>query len=92
MLMVDLEVEADAELNSIVNDLALRYFGDGGDVSRGRVLEVAFRMRCLWSSGMEGSKREIEEPVVSWEFPDGQLPQQPPGHVTNWLFRRRQNG
>jgi len=65
--MVELEVEADADLISKVGGLALEYFGDTGDVSKGRVLEAAFQMRCLWPRLMERGKNEVAQPELAWE-------------------------
>ena len=48
MEMADLEIEMDNELISKTKNLALRYFGDDTDVSIARVIELAFRMRCLF--------------------------------------------
>ncbi len=47
MEIVELEIEMDNGLIAKARDLALRYFGDDSDESMARVLEVAFRMRCL---------------------------------------------
>lgn len=88
MAMVDLEVEAEADLISKVDELALEYFGDTSDVSKGRVLEVGFRMRYLWAHLMEGGENEIGEPIASWEFPDKQSAQQLPREIRGWLFGR----
>lgn len=63
MAMVDLEVEADTDLISKVEDLALEYFGDTSDVSKGRVLEVGFMIRCLWSRLVDGCGKEVDEPM-----------------------------
>ncbi|NVM22819.1 MAG: hypothetical protein HWN68_13690 [Desulfobacterales bacterium] len=63
MAIVGLEIEADADLISKVDDLALSYFGDASDASKARVLEVAFQMRCLWSRLVEGGEKEVDEPL-----------------------------
>ena len=63
MVMVDLEIEAETELIGKVENLALKYFGDTSDVSKGRVLEVGFRIRRLWSQLVESCGKEVDEPT-----------------------------
>ena len=65
MAMVNLQVEADTDLISKVDDLALEYFGDTSDVSRGRVLEVGFMIRCLWSQLVDRCGKEVDEPMYT---------------------------
>jgi len=65
--MVELDIEVNDELINVVNDLALRCFGDVSDVSRARVVEAAFQMRYLWSRLVEGSEKEIEEPLLRFK-------------------------
>lgn len=88
MAMVDLEVEADADLISKVDHLALSYFGDSSDASRARVVEVAFRMRCLWSRLVERGESEIAEPMTTWEFPALTVVNNDANGIRRWLFRR----
>jgi len=61
--MEELEIEVDNALISKVDDLALQYFGDAGDVSKARVVEAAFHMRCLCSRLVEGGEKEVDEPL-----------------------------
>ena len=88
METVELEVEMDNELITKTHNLALRYLGDDTDASLARVIEVAFRMRCLWSRSIERGQDETEEAISKWEFPKSQANQENNGSIQNWLFRR----
>ena len=68
MEMVDLDIEMDKDLITKIRDLALRYFGDDSEASLAKVLEVAFKMRSLWSHSIEQGQLETDEAVSSWEF------------------------
>lgn len=85
---VDLEVEVDSDLSDKVNELALEYFGDTSDASKGRVLEVAFRMRQLWAHSIQDAGTETNEAVTKWEFSQSPVPKENDGTILNWLFRR----
>ncbi len=88
MEMVELEIEMNNELITKTRNLALRYFGDDTDVSLARVLEVAFKMRLLWSQSVRTGQYETGEAVSAWEFPESQANQENNGTIQNWLFRR----
>jgi len=88
METVDLEVEMDNELITKIRSLALRYFGDTTDVSLARVLEVAFRMRCMWSGSIQKGQEETDEAVSKWEFPESPVTGENDDKINSWLFRR----
>jgi len=86
--MVELEIKMGNDLIAKIHDLALRYFGDDSDVSLAQVLEVAFRMRCLWSRSVTRGQQEADEAVSSWEFAESPLTEENTGSISDWLFRR----
>ncbi len=88
MEMVELEIEMNNELITKTRNLALRYFGDDTDASLARVLEVAFRMRCMWSGSIEKGQQETDEAVSKWEFPESPLTGEDDGKIAGWIFRR----
>ncbi len=88
MEMVELEIELNNELITKIRNLALRYFGDDTDASLARVLEVAFRMRRLWSCLVISGQGETDEAMTTWEYPPSQAKQENNGTIQNWLFRR----
>jgi hypothetical protein len=85
---VDLDIELDSELVAQIRDLALRYFGDESEESLGRVLALAFRIRCLWSHSILKGYSETDEPVTTWEFSESNDADKSSDSVTDWLFRR----
>ena len=84
----ELEIEVDNALITKIRNLALRYFGDDSNASLGRVLEVAFRMRCLWSGSIEKGQEETDEAVSKWEFPKSPVTGENDDNINSWLFRR----
>ena len=88
METVELEIEMDNELINKIRNLALRYFGDDTDASLSRVLEVAFRMRCMWSGSIEKGQEETDEAVSKWEFPKSPVTGENDDNINSWLFRR----
>ena len=88
MEIVDLDIEMDNDLIVKTRALALRYFGDDGDASLAQVLEVAFRMRCLWSLSVSRGQQETDEAVSTWEFPESSTNRENNVSIQNWLFRR----
>jgi len=88
MEMVELEIEMDDELIHKAHNLALRYFGDDTDTSLARVVEVAFRMRCLWSDSIEKRQDETEEAISQWQFPESPVTGEDSDNIRRWLFRR----
>ncbi len=88
MEMVDLDIDMDNDLSARIRELAVRYFGDDSEVSLLKVLEVAFRMRCLWSRSVEMGQQEIGEAISKWEFPESASKQENSGSIQDWLFRR----
>ncbi len=88
MTMAELEISLDDDLVVRTRGLALRYFGDSNDASLAQVLEVAFRMRRLWSSLMKEGQAETDEAVSQWEFAESPVNKENNDTVKNWLFRR----
>jgi hypothetical protein len=88
MEMADLEIEMDKELISQTKNLAIRYFGDDSDVSMARVIEVAFRMRCLFSRSFISGQEETDEAVSQWQFPESSVNVEDNDKIRRWLFRR----
>jgi len=76
------------DLIAKIRDLAVQYFGDDGDESLARVLELAFAMRCLWSHSVQSGQHQVEEAVSNWEFSESPVTEENIGTVNNWLFRR----
>ncbi|MFC1919481.1 hypothetical protein ACFLWX_01645 [Chloroflexota bacterium] len=88
METVELDVDLDKDLAAKVHDLAIRYFGDTSDASLAQVLEVAFRMRCLFSRLARMGQQETDEAVSNWEFPEPAVKQENSDSIQDWLFRR----
>ena len=88
MEMAELEIEMDNELISQTKNLALRYFGDDTDVSVARVIELAFRMRYLFSESFMNGQGETDEAVSKWEFPKSPVTGKNDDNINSWLFRR----
>ena len=86
--MVELEIVMSDDLIAKTRDLAIRYFGDAGDESLARVLELAFAMRCLWSQSVLRGQQEVNEVVSNWEFSQSPVTEESTGSVNSWLFRR----
>ena len=88
MEIIELDIAMENDLIAKTRDLALRYFGDDSDASLAQVLEVAFRMRCLWSRSIDEGQDETEEAISKWEFPKSQADQENSESIQSWLFRR----
>lgn len=88
MQTVELEIVMGDDLITKTRDLAMRYFGDDGDESLARVLELAFAMRCLWSQSVVSGQQEVNEAVSNWEFSESQATEDSAGPINDWLFRR----
>ncbi len=88
METVELEIEADKDLITQARDLALRYFGDDTDASLGQVLEVAFRMRCMWAVSILKGQEETDEAISQWQFPESPVTSEDSDKIRRWLFRR----
>ena len=88
MEMAELEIEMDNELISQTKNLALRYFGDDTDVSMARVIELAFRMRCLFSRSFISGQEETDEAISQWQFPESPVTGEDNDKIRRWLFRR----
>jgi hypothetical protein len=86
--IVELDIEIGDDLIAKTRDLAVRYFGDDGDESLARVLELAFAMRCLWSQSVVSGQQEVDEAVSSWEFSESPANREDAGIINDWLFRR----
>ncbi|MFQ5872190.1 MAG: hypothetical protein ACE5JL_00110 [Dehalococcoidia bacterium] len=87
--MATLDIEIAAELLKAAKRLAVRHYGDAEDTSIIRVIEVALVMRLLWLDLVEAGGREVEEPVVNWEFGNKDAKHQAQAALRDWLFRRR---
>jgi len=86
--MVELNLVVGDDLVAKTRDLAVRYFGDDGDESLARVLELAFAMRCLWSQSLVSGQQEVDEVVSSWGFSESPSNEEDTGIIIDWLFRR----
>jgi len=86
--MVELDIEMGNDLIAKTYDLALRYFGDDSEASLAQVLEVAFRMRSLWSQLVERGQQETDEAVSRWEFAESPSIRENSDRIRHWLFRR----
>ena len=87
MEMVDLDIVMENDLVDRARDLAMRYFGDDSDASLAQVVELAFRMRSLWSHSVYHGQQESSESVSTWEFPESAVKQEN-SSIQKWLFRR----
>ena len=88
MEMIELDIVMENDLITKTRDLAVRYFGDDSEVSLTQLMEVAFRMRCLWSRSVRIGQQETGEAVSTWEFPESTVKQENSDSIQNWLFRR----
>ncbi len=88
MERVQLDVDMEDDLIAKTRDLAVRYFGDDSDESLAQVLEVAFRIRCLWSRSVGRGRQETDEAVSSWECAESPITEESNGTIRDWLFRR----
>jgi hypothetical protein len=86
--MVDLDIAMDEGLVVKTRDLARHYFGDDSEEALVQVLEVALRMRSLWSRSVRQGQLETDEVVSNWEFPESTMNGENSINVQNWLFRR----
>jgi hypothetical protein len=86
--IVDLDIEMSGDLIKKVRNLAHRYFGDDSGASEAQVLEVAFRMRCLWSRSVKEGHLATDEAVSDWECPESPVNKENTVGIRNWLFRR----
>ena len=88
MEMIELDIAMENDLIAKTHDLAVRYFGDDSEVSLTQLVEVAFRMRCLWSRSVRIGQQETSEAVSTWEFPESTVKQENSDSIQDWLFRR----
>ena len=88
MEMVELDIEMDSDLIAKTHELAVKYFGDDREASLARVLELALRMRFLWSYSVTQGQSETDEAVSKWEFPESTIKPDNNGSIKDWLFRR----
>jgi len=86
--MIELDIAMENDLIAKTHDLAVRYFGDDSEVSLTQLVEVAFRMRCLWSRSVRIGQQETSEAVSTWEFPESTVKQENSDSIQDWLFRR----
>jgi len=85
---VELDIAIGDDLIAKTRDLAVEYFGDDGDESLARVLQLAVAMRCLWSHSVQSGQHKVNEVVSNWEFSKSPITEEHTGTVNNWLFRR----
>lgn len=88
MEIVGLDIEMDNHLIAKTRELAIRYFGDDSETSLAQVLEVAFKIRSLWSHSVNQGQLETDEVISTWEFPGSTIKQENSDSIQNWLFRR----
>jgi len=86
--MIELNIAMDNCLITKTRDLAVRYFGDDSDASLAQVVEVALKMRSLWSHSVKQGQQETGEAVSKWDFPKSTAKQENNSSIQNWLFRR----
>jgi hypothetical protein len=86
--MIELDITMDNDLITKTRNLAVRYFGDDSDVSLAQVLEVAFKMRSLWSHSVNQGQQETGEAVSAWDFSESTSKEEKNGSIQKWLFRR----
>jgi hypothetical protein len=85
---IELEIAMDNDLITKTRDLAIKYFDDDSDECLAQVVEVAFRMRALWSRSIKQGQQETGEAVSTWEFPEPTNGQENNDNIQDWLFRR----
>jgi hypothetical protein len=85
---IELDIAMGDDLIAKTRDLAVQYFGDDGDESLARVLQLAVAMRYLWSHSVQSGRQEVNEVVSNWEFSESPTTEEDTGTVNNWLFRR----
>jgi hypothetical protein len=85
---IELEIAMENDLITKTRDLAVRYFDDDSDECLAQVVEMAFRMRALWSHSIKQGQQETGEAVSTWEFPESTPRQEDSDSVQGWLFRR----
>ena len=88
MEMIELDIGMDNNLIAKTRELAVRYFGDDSEGSLAQVLEVAIKMRSLWSHSVKQGQQETDEAVSNWEFPERSVTGENADTISNWLFRR----
>jgi hypothetical protein len=86
--MIELEIGMDNDLITKTRDLAVRYFDDDSDACLAQVVEVAFKMRSLWSRSIKQGQQETSEAVSTWEFPESTIREGNNDSIQKWLFRR----
>jgi hypothetical protein len=85
---IELEIAIENDLITKTRDLAVRYFDGDSDECLAQVVEMAFRMRSLWSRSIKQGQQETDEAVSTWEFPESTPGQEDSDSIQNWLFRR----
>ncbi len=80
-----LEIEITRELSKRIKDLALRHYGNNGDVSVSRVVEDALVMRLMLCERLGNPGEEVDEPIINWVPGEEQTNPK----IDDWLFRRR---
>jgi len=86
--MIELEIAMDNDLIAKTRDLAVRYFDDDSDACLAQVVEVAFKLRSLWSRSIKQGQQETSEAVSTWESLKSTLGRENSNSIQNWLFRR----
>ena len=86
--MIRLDIAVSKNLACKTRQMAVQYFGDDSNASLAQILEVAFRMRRLWSHSVKEGQQETDEAVSKWEFTESPFTDEDAGIINNWLFRR----
>lgn len=88
MTTIELQIAMDNNLIAKTRELAIRHFGDDSDASLAQVLELAFRMRLLWSRRVKLGQEETDEAISQWQFPKSLPADEDNVNIRRWLFRR----
>lgn len=86
--MAELNIDMDEQLAKGIVRLAQRHYGDATEVSQELVVSAALEMRLLSLDLVKEGANEVDEPLVSWEFPNGSAAEQS-AEIRSLLFKRR---
>ena len=87
--MAEIEIELGNDLFEGMKRLATCLYGDSNDSSIASVAESALAMRLFWLDLMKKAGSEIEEPLIHFEFTNGDPRSQLPSEIRDWLFKRK---
>jgi hypothetical protein len=83
------EIHIENRLMSSIRRLAVRHWGDASEAAVLRETEIALELLLVWLDRVEGSEKEIEEPLTTWEFPASSVGNENGNRIRRWLFRGR---